>query len=131
MDALQSREEQQRRRRERQRERLAAETDEQRERRLSQRRQHDRARCAAQTAEERERRLQRDRARYAARAQNERDRRLWQMSNAALHIYVTCRMHAVLQRYYLTYPLFGRCFMPLLYCFSYHFDINICPHRTV
>ena len=26
------------------------------------------------------------------------------------HIYVTCRMHAILQRYVLTYPLFGRCF---------------------
>ena len=26
------------------------------------------------------------------------------------HLYVTCRMHAVLQRYFLTYPLFGRCF---------------------
>ena len=25
------------------------------------------------------------------------------------HLYVTCRMHAVLQRYFLTYPLFGRC----------------------
>ena len=26
------------------------------------------------------------------------------------HIYVTCRMHAVFQHYFLTHPLFGRCF---------------------
>ena len=26
------------------------------------------------------------------------------------HIYVTCKMHAVLQRYFLTYLFFGRCF---------------------
>ena len=26
------------------------------------------------------------------------------------HVYVTCRMHAVLQCYFLTYPLFDRCF---------------------
>ena len=50
MNALQSREEQQQCRRERQRERLAAETDEQRERRLSQRSQRDRFRRAAQAA---------------------------------------------------------------------------------
>ena len=26
-----------------------------------------------------------------------------------MYIYVTCKMHAVLQCYFLTYPLFGRC----------------------